>query len=123
VVLCNATGDTSNVPAVALSNEHSPPVLSSSTHEENQGGGSIASEDEDSDNASDDSKRRKIGAALHTIHLQERYMLRRSAVEFVEERTTLIQWSLLNVQREVLDTLRSSGLDIDHQMPILEEIL
>lgn len=123
VVLCNATGDTFHVPAEALSNEHSPPGLNSSTDEENQGGGSLASEDEDSDDASDDSKRRKIGAALYTIHLPERRMLTRSAVEFVEERTTsLIRWSLLNVQREVLDTLRSSGLDIDDQVPILKEI-
>ena len=50
-------------------------------------------------------------------------MLTRSAVEFVEERTTsLIRWSLLDVQGQVLDTLRSSGLDIDDQVPVLEEI-
>ena len=119
VLSCNATGDTRHDPTEA-GNEHSPTWLSSNIDEESQGGDS---EDEDSDDASGDSKRRKIGAALYTIHLQERHMLTRSAVEFIEERTTsLIRWSLLNVRSEVLDTLRSSGLDIDDQVPILEEI-
>ena len=122
VVSCNATGDTCHDPTEA-GNEHSTTWSSSNIDEESQGGDSLGSEDEDSDDTSGDSKRRKIGAALYTIHLQERHMLTRSAVEFVEERTTsLIRWSLLNVQSEVLDTLRSSGLDIDDQVPILEEI-
>lgn len=87
VVSCNAIGDTCHDPTEA-SNDHSPTWLSNSINEESQGGDSLASEDEDSDDTSGDSKRRKIGAALYAIHLQEIHMLTRSAVKFVEERTT-----------------------------------
>lgn len=122
MVSCNGTWDTFHDPT-EVGNEHSPPGLSNRPHEEILGGGSLASEDSDSENASDYNKRRKLGAALYTIHLQESHMLTRKAVEFVEERTTsLIRWSLLNVRGQVLDTLRSSGFDIDDQVPILEEI-
>ena len=117
---CNATWDTLHHPA-EVNNEHSPPGLS--TDEERQGRCSLASEDGESENASDDSKSRKLGAALYAIHLQERHMLTRSAVEFLEERTApLIRWSLLNAKGEVLDTLQqSSGLDIDSQVPMVEK--
>lgn len=97
-----------------VTNEQSPPGLSNSTDEERQGGDGLASEDSDSENASDNSKRRKLGPALFSIHLQERHMLTRSAVEFVEETTTsLIRGSLLHVRGEVLNILQSSGLDIE----------
>ena len=119
---CNGTGDTVHDPN-EVGNEYSPPDLSNSPHGNRQVGGSLVSEDSNAEDASDYIKRRKLGAALYSIHLQERHMLTGSAVEFVEERTTsLIRWSLLDVREQVLDTLRSSGLDIDDQVPILEEI-
>lgn len=122
IVSCDGTGDTFHEPT-GVGSEYSPPDLSNSPHENRQSGGSLASEDSDSEDASQYIKKRKLGAALYSIHLQERHMLTRRAVEFVEERTTsLIRWSLLDVRGQVLDTLRSSGLDIDDQVPIIEEI-
>lgn len=110
---CTGLEDTFHDPT-EVTNEQSPPGLSNSTDEERQGGDGLASEDSDSENASDNSKRRKLGPALFSIHLQERHMLTRSAVEFVEETTTsLIRGSLLHVRGEVLNILQSSGLDIE----------
>ena len=110
---CTGLEDTFHDPT-EVTNEQSPPGLSNSTDEERQGGDGLAPEDSDSENASDNSKRRKLGPALFSIHLQERYMLTRSAVEFVEETTTsLIRGSLLHVRGEVLNILQSSGLDIE----------
>ena len=112
-VYCTGLEDTFHDPT-EVTNEQSPPGLSNSTDEERQGGDGLASEDSDSENASDNSKRRKLGPALFSIHLQERHMLTRSAVEFVEETTTsLIRGSLLHVRGEVLNILQSSGLDIE----------
>ena len=106
-----------------LNNEHSCHELSDNTDEEGQHGGNLASENDDSDDPSDYSKRRKLGAALYTIHLQERHMLTNTAVEFVEERTTsLIRWSLLNVKGEVLNALQNSGLHTDNLVPMIEQI-
>lgn len=122
IVSCDGTGDTFHEPT-GVGSEYSPPDLSNSPHENRQSGGSLASEDSNSEDASKYIKKRKLGAALYSIHLQERHMLTRRVVEFVEERTTsLIRWSLLDVRGQVLDTLRSSGLDIDDQVPIIEEI-
>lgn len=105
---CTGLEDTFHNPT-EVTNEQSPPGLSNSTDEERQGGDGLASEDSDSENASDNSKRRKLGPALFSIHLQERHMLTRSAVEFVEETTTsLIRGSLLHVRGEVLNILQSS---------------
>ena len=119
---CTGLEDTFHDPT-EVTNEQSPPGLSNSTDEERQGGDGLAPEDSDSENASDNSKRRKLGPALFSIHLQERHMLTRSAVEFVEETTTsLIRGSLLHVRGEVLNILQSSGLDIDNEVPIIEEI-
>ena len=110
---CTGLEDTFHDPT-EVTNEQSPPGLSNSTDEERQGGDGLAPEDSDSENASDNSKRRKLGPALFSIHLQERYMLTRSAVEFVEETTTsLIRGRLLHVRGEVLNILQSSGLDIE----------
>ena len=39
-----------------------------------------------------------------------------------EKTTSLLRWSLLHVKDKVLHTLHNSGLDIDSQVPMLEEI-
>lgn len=82
-VSCDGIGDTFHDPT-EVGNEYSPPDLSNSPHDR-QSGGSLASEDSDSEDASQYIKKRKLGAALYSIHLQERHMLTRRAVEFVEE--------------------------------------
>ena len=85
---------------------------------------SLSFEDDNSENSSDYNKRRKLGAALYSVHLQERCMLARSAVQLVEERTTsLIRWSLLHIQAEVLGTLENCGLDLHNEIPVIREIV
>lgn len=59
----------------------------------------------------------------YSVHLQERCTLAGSAVELVEERTmSLIRWSLLRVQAEVLGTLENCGLDLHNEIPVIREI-
>ena len=113
------------LPSPELSCDHEPPELSRSTDEESRYGdiNQEPEEEDEPEDCLDDSKRRKLGAALYSIHLQERHFLTNSAVELVRERTTsLLRWSLLHVKDKVLHTLRNSGLDIDSQVPMLEEI-
>ena len=65
----NRTGDTFH-DTTEVGNKYRPPDLSNSPYGNRQGGGSLASEESNSEDVSDYIKRRKLGAALYSIHLQ-----------------------------------------------------